>query len=882
MDREVRWIMKRLYEKFGLIFIICIMLSTGLRANFLGEPTATFYTTRTSERLGYNVHRAGDVNGDGIDDFMIGTFHYNVGGWDRGAVNLFLGKTERFSGSIHIDAADGRLIGHAALDAISYDLGCGDFNGDGYSDILVGAPAGSNDAPTNPGYAYILFGKQNPDWSLTMDIRTKADVRFDGETALSLTGYSVSSVGDMNNDGCDEFIVTSLLYDSQGINDRGCVYFFKGKPSGWTTPISLSNADAIFIGTYKSAQLGSWASDAGDVNGDGIPDFMFGCRGNGNVYLVYGRAAMDWGKSFLATSADVTFIPTSGSSLSNMLDRGGDVNNDGYDDLILSDVNYSSGKGIVYVMMGRQSFSSPFSVENASGSYLGLNAGDNAGFWVAGGFDYNYDGYTDFLFGTHGYDGSAMENNGAAYMVLGKASGWAKNVSLMTIPNYATNTKSGAQFGECVAVLGDINGDGVEEVAISAPYWGTTSTQYTNGWGLGRVYVYYNDPPVLSPVIEGTCTYANTGFPIENVKVNITGSATTNRITNAAGEYQYTGLQSASYHFAPSKTLGESTSGIITSYDAGLVARYCVNLGTLDSEQFTAADVNEDGKITLLDAVGIARFIVGLPPMTGFVAGRWSFTPAYRDYTNIVMDQNDQNYQGYLLGNVSGNWTGSASAKTIAELSPFEISLDTNNGIDVVTVYYSGGIPLYSADFKFDIPENCDVSVRKHASNQSLYLFSNKTDNQCLISSFSVNPIHANSALFEIVFPSQEETFELILQSLQFCLNDGDQYETYTSVGSLNTGNPTDLYLEQNYPNPFNAGTVIHYRLDSPSFVSAVIYNSIGERVLILKNGRQETGSYTLRWDGQDQKGMQAPSGVYIVRLQAGLEQKMIKLIKID
>ena len=84
--------MKQLHRQFCLITVAFIFVHQLIMANYLGQVAATFLTSRQQERLGYNVHAAGDMNGDGIDDFMIGTFHYNVGGWDRGAVYLFFGK----------------------------------------------------------------------------------------------------------------------------------------------------------------------------------------------------------------------------------------------------------------------------------------------------------------------------------------------------------------------------------------------------------------------------------------------------------------------------------------------------------------------------------------------------------------------------------------------------------------------------------------------------------------------------------------------------------------------------------------------------------------------------------------------------------------------
>ncbi|MCK5739065.1 FG-GAP repeat protein, partial [bacterium] len=123
------------------------------------EPVASFVGTRKYERVGYAMGAAGDVNNDGYDDFLIGTFHSGYRGHDAGAAYLVLGRPSFDWGHYcHLDNADARFLGKQSYDAVGSSVTGGDLNGDGYSDIIIGAPAGNPAVSDNPGWVYVVFG----------------------------------------------------------------------------------------------------------------------------------------------------------------------------------------------------------------------------------------------------------------------------------------------------------------------------------------------------------------------------------------------------------------------------------------------------------------------------------------------------------------------------------------------------------------------------------------------------------------------------------------------------------------------------------------------------------------------------------------------------
>ncbi|MBK9404711.1 MAG: FG-GAP repeat protein [Ignavibacteria bacterium] len=335
--------------------------------------------TGTGNYFGNTVSAAGDVNGDSYSDVIIGDEYYN-GASGRSCIY--------YGGASMNNVADVILTGEAGNNNFGGSVSnAGDVNGDGYSDVIVGAWQYDLNTFYNIGRAYIYYGGDNMD--------NISDVTMTGEVSGSVFGQSVSSAGDVNADGYSDVIVGASLYGG----NIGKAYVFYGG-------ISMNNAaDVIMSGTFGD-NLGSSVSSAGDVNGDGYSDVITGAIGfnafKGRSYIFYGGDPMN-------NFADVTM---SGEEMYNYfgcsVSSAGDINNDGYSDVIVgASGGNSSIYGHAYIYFGSDSMNNIADLK-----MTGETAGDMFGKSVSEAGDINSDGFPDVLAGASGYG----NNTGRAYL----------------------------------------------------------------------------------------------------------------------------------------------------------------------------------------------------------------------------------------------------------------------------------------------------------------------------------------------------------------------------------------------------------------------------------------------------------------------------------
>jgi FG-GAP repeat len=263
-----------------------------------GSPGSAPQPT-TIDRLGRSVSSAGDVNGDGIDDFILGAPFFDVAvpnplpgpvpGEDTGAAYIIYGRTGPLRSDIdlaNLSVADGfRIEGeaknHYAGSSVS---AAGDVNGDGIDDFIVGARYGSTagDAESFEGKAYVVYGKTGLRTTLTLSTLTATEgFSILGRNALDNFGTAVSAAGDINGDGFDDIILGAPSDEGSGNAFLGgAVYVVFGRGSATRGNIdvsSLSTSDGFQIsGSVMGRFVGVSVSDAGDFNGDGIDDIVFG------------------------------------------------------------------------------------------------------------------------------------------------------------------------------------------------------------------------------------------------------------------------------------------------------------------------------------------------------------------------------------------------------------------------------------------------------------------------------------------------------------------------------------------------------------------------------------------------------------------------------
>jgi hypothetical protein len=284
---------------------------------------------------GISVSSAGDVDGDGLADLMIGASLNDDAGDAAGKTYLFFGSTVASGGSFDLSLADASFVGEGSDDHSGYSVSsAGDVDGDGYDDLLIGARRNFGWA----GKTYLFFGStvaSGGSWNLSL-----ADASFVGENGGDLSGTSVSSAGDVDGDGLDDLLIGAHGNDDGGSN-AGKTYLFFGSTVASGGSFDLSLADASFVGETTYDASGYSVSSAGDMDGDGLADLMIGAHGNDDggsdaskTYLFFGSTVAPGG-SFDLSLADHAFVGTTDVDCICVASAG-DVNADGRDDLLVA------------------------------------------------------------------------------------------------------------------------------------------------------------------------------------------------------------------------------------------------------------------------------------------------------------------------------------------------------------------------------------------------------------------------------------------------------------------------------------------------------------------------------------------------------------------
>ncbi|MGB4190965.1 MAG: FG-GAP-like repeat-containing protein [Rickettsiales bacterium] len=357
---------------------------------------------------GWSVSGAGDVNGDGYLDILVGApfdsivylIYGNIYLYNINLTSLNSSQGTKFTGDTCCYTESGWSVS-----------GSGDVNGDGYNDILIGAVGISK--------AYLIYGKANlASINLGM-IDSSQGISFFGETG-SNTGYSVSGAGDINNDGYDDIIIGAP-------SNGGTVYLIYGNCSLTNINlVSLSSSQGISI--TGEDHVGDSVSGAGDVNGDGYLDIIIGAPSlySPTAYIIYGNKSLsNINLASLNSSQGISIIGLYQSATGSSVSNAGDINNDGYDDVVIGAPSLYSPTA--YIIYGNKSLSNInlVSLNSSQGiSFLG-EIGSYTGTSVSGAGDINNDGYDDILVGAP-YAESTYAHSapaGTAYLIYGSASG---------------------------------------------------------------------------------------------------------------------------------------------------------------------------------------------------------------------------------------------------------------------------------------------------------------------------------------------------------------------------------------------------------------------------------------------------------------------------
>ncbi len=438
--------------------------------------------------LGGRVAGAGDVNGDGYADVIVGAEAYTNGQTDEGAAWVFLGSATGIVGSTP-GTASAQLEGTQLPPSLfgGTVAGAGDVNGDGYSDVLVGAEL--YDAPSlNEGAAFIFLGSAS---GVASGNPATADTQLESNDALAEFGGSVASAGDVNGDGYADVIVGASLYDDAdgGLTNEGAAFVFLGSAAG-IPDSNPTTAAAQLESNQASASMGSVAG-AGDVNGDGYADVIVGADSYDNGQTDEGAAFVFLGGAAgiadgTPASAGVGQLESdqAGANLGVSAAGAGDVNGDGYADVIVGAERYDAGQsdeGAAFVFLGSATGVADATPATAAAQLESDQVDARLGGSVAGAGDVNADGYADVIVGAREYD-APTSNEGAAFVFLGSASGIADGTPATAAAQLESN-QMGAFLGASVAGAGDVNGDGYADVIVGAE-------TYAGAGGDGAAFVF--------------------------------------------------------------------------------------------------------------------------------------------------------------------------------------------------------------------------------------------------------------------------------------------------------------------------------------------------------------------------------------------------------
>ena len=417
---------------------------------------------------GYAVAGAGDVNGDGYSDVLVGLPMLDGAGADSGEVRLYLGSTTGLAAS-----PDWAWQGSPGGEAGRAVAGVGDVDADGFADILIGEPSAQDTLPEE-GAVHLFFGSltgpsATPDWS------------HYGGFAGGKLGWGVGWAGDIDGDGYSDLVAAAPWYDA-GQTDEGAAFFWSGSASGPGANVDWSSVDGDTTGLF-----GSGIAGAGDVDGDGYGDLMVG-----EPQTDAARVSKVWLYPGGASGPQPSYLSPLECSYGTSSDCGaaigpaGDLDRDGFADVLVGDSLYDSAKGYTYVFLGGEA-GPPWSFGGEAISWSGA-AGDRAGASVTAVGDSDGDQAAELGYGVEYADVGGADSG----EVQVKEADLGPSTSLLdALILDGSQSSPGIAEGDGTVAVGDLDADGYDDLVMGLPYWNVATADE------GKVEVRYGSADSL-------------------------------------------------------------------------------------------------------------------------------------------------------------------------------------------------------------------------------------------------------------------------------------------------------------------------------------------------------------------------------------------------